>query len=88
MISGSFPIFANSPWIIPYHTAEMLNNTRKFPKVNHVPVKYHKNIKNITIKQASLKSIVAILAKKLVLYCRCSLNAYFRNCKYFFMVIC
>ena len=42
--------------------------TKKLPKVNPELLKYHKNIKNITTKQASLKIMVAILAKKFVLY--------------------
>ncbi len=60
--------------------------TKKFPKVNQVPVKYDRKMTNIIKKHASLNSIVPILAKKFVLYCRCSLNAYFRNCKYFFIL--
>ena len=61
------------------------NKIKKFPSVSHVFVKYHKNIKNIITKHASLKIITAILAKKFVLYCRCSFNAYFINHRYFFI---
>ena len=70
-----------------YHIQDIAHNARKFPNVSQVSVKYHKNMIKIIIKQASLKIIVAILAKKLVLYCHCSLKAYFKNCKYFFIVI-
>ena len=70
-----------------YHKQDIAHNARKFPNVSQVSVKYHKNMIKMIIKQASLKIIVAILAKKLVLYCRCSLKAYFKNCKYFFILI-
>lgn len=86
MISGSFEMLENNQWTTPYHMHDIEQRIRKFQKVSPVSVKYHKNIMNIIMKHASLNIIVAILAKKFVLYSRCSFIANFMNCMYFFIL--
>ena len=55
----------NSQCVTPYAVHDTPTKTKKFPKVNQVPVKYHRKMTNIIKKHASLNNIVPILAKSL-----------------------